>query len=293
MGIPIATSRIPSQIKDQATAAIHGNACGHSGIRLYKGKRIMRPKRMYLMLCAGATFGITGLFYGVWLWNKDAIHPSAPQPENSRQQPTKTEAKLQAVDGLAIPLVASNEMLLSYGASSLVRGDYKSLKRCEREHTEGMMKRAGIINTLYKEVCSQERLDQALKQASGQNSLYTTTINVNSNIWEYYTRTCPPKVVGPIDWVEEIALAWGGKSPLPEGITQVSFTAHKSQRPAAHRDVYSAEIYGEGIGRMEVERAFFNEEGEMIAYLRFRRDSDQYILLLNKMEIQEKLCMTF
>jgi hypothetical protein len=206
--------------------------------------------------------------------------------------PTTTDQS-QLNLALKIPLIVNNTEVLSHVSFALIRGEYKSLERCEREYTDVMMRRATIINLVYMEVCSQERLDDAIKQSSAWRGQYTVHTEVNGKKWDYYTDRKDPSKGDAINWVENIDLLHAPDNWLPEGIGSVNFSAHKVDRADAKRDTYSVEVYTNDMDGMEVERAAFNENGEMVAYSRFKRNVGQYILLLDKMKIIEKLCVTF
>jgi hypothetical protein len=275
------------------SAPLRGIAVKRHTDLLRVGEHRMILKRILLTLCIGGVL-IAAAILGAWSWSKGKENPSQPQASDALRPQVKKPIQLQHKDVLDIPLIAKNEALLEHGAIGLCSGGYKSLERCDRgDYTDGMMRRARVVNEVYKEVCNQGRLDEAIKQSDGYEYTYKVTQMIGMRKWEYFTETRAPSVATPIDWVKDISLAWDDNYEFPESIRRISFSAHKLERSDVHRDLYSVEIYGEDIGKMEVERAFFNEEGTMIAYLRFRRGIDQYILLLDHMEIQEKLCMTF
>ncbi len=194
---------------------------------------------------------------------------------------------------LSIPLVNKNSEALNQISYGLKQGWYKRLERCDRDCTDVMMRRARIVNAVFKEVCSQERLNDAIKLSAGHQYNYTVHASVNGKKWDYFTQNRVPATGGEIDYVDNIHLARAPDNRLPEGIGSVRFAAHKVDHADAGRDIYSAEIYASDMDGMEVERAAFNENGEMVVYLRFKRAVDQYILLLDNMTIQDMLCVTY
>lgn len=243
----------------------------------------MYSKRLYTAMGTGVVITVCTVICISYIVKRQCAQPV----------PLVTANQTRSREILSIPLINKNKDLLNQVCTSLIHGNYRSLERCERDCTDVMMRRAEIINSVYSDVCSQTNLDKAIEQSSGHQYQYMVNTSVNGRMWDYYTNKRTPAQGNTIDWVENIDLVHSADNRLSENIVSVSFMAHKVGRAGAKRDTYSVEIYASDMEVYELELAVFDENGEMVAYVRFKRNVGQYILLLNKMTIQDKLCVTF
>lgn len=217
-----------------------------------------------------------------------------PRGAGGKAESTAAKASQTQHDrSLNIPLVDANKEILSYVSSSWIEGQYRSSERCDRDCTDDMMRRAEVIDALYKKACNKQQLDEVLMQAAGKEFNFSVAREIDGLQWKYYLENYTPVTKITVDWVRSIKLVTNDSTNMPENIVSIRFGAPKiaKDKETIHR--FMAEIYSRDMAPDEVERAAFNENGELVAYSRFKRSVGLYVVLLDKMKIQDKLCITF